>query len=304
MKVLIIGLGSIALKHIHVLREIENTIKIYALRSSKKSKKHKNIEDLYSFQAVRKIKFDFAIISSPTIKHGEDIRRLSSLNIPLMVEKPIFYNMEQVNSFEKMKNKPMIYVACNFRFHPLVNFVKKYFERNSSKINEITAYCGSYLPDWRPNKDYKTIYSAKKQLGGGVHLDLIHEPDYLIYLLGYPLSVVKKHRKVSNLDIDTFDSATYFFEYKDFQALIKLNYYRRDAKRTLEVVRENDTIKVDFINNSVTELVSGDTLFNDENHSLYDSYRNQIKYFISCLKENKEPMNSAKEAIKILKTIL
>lgn len=304
IKVLIIGLGSIALKHIQVLRKIENTIEIYALRSSKKSKKYKNIIDLYSFDVVKKLKFNFAIISSPTIKHWEDIKRLSTLNIPLMVEKPIFYNMEQINSFERMKNKPMIYVACNFRFHPLVNFVKKYLERNPSNINEVTAYCGSYLPDWRPNKDYRTIYSANKKLGGGVHLDLIHEPDYLIYLLGHPLSVDKKHRKVSNLEIDTFDSAAYFFEYKDFQAQIKLNYYRKDTKRTLEIVRENDTIKVDFINNSVKELVSGGTLFRDENYSIYDSYRDQMQYFISCIKENKEPMNSAKEAIKILKTIL
>ena len=41
MKVLIVGLGSIANKHISVLREINPEIEIYALRSSHKSKKYK-----------------------------------------------------------------------------------------------------------------------------------------------------------------------------------------------------------------------------------------------------------------------
>ena len=44
--------------------------------------------------------------------------------------------------------------------------------------------CSSFLPSWRKNIDYQSSVSAKKSLGGGVLLELSHEIDYLIWLIG------------------------------------------------------------------------------------------------------------------------
>mgnify|MGYP000441260447 FL=1 len=34
--------------------------------------------------------------------------------------------------------------------------------------------CSSYLPEWGPGVDYRTVYSAHKALGGGVTIDLTY----------------------------------------------------------------------------------------------------------------------------------
>ena len=86
------------------------------------------------------------------------------------------------------------YTAFNLRFHPVIQWLKDNIE--SQNVIEVNAYCGSYLPDWRPDKDYRKIYSAQKELGGGVHLDLTHEIDFLLWVFGDPMSTMSTRRKM------------------------------------------------------------------------------------------------------------
>ena len=65
--------------------------------------------------------------------------------------------------------------------------------------------CSSYLPDWRPGVDYRTVYSAHKALGGGVTIDLIHEWDYLVDLFGVPQKLYNFKGTYSDLEIDSDD---------------------------------------------------------------------------------------------------
>ena len=305
MKILILGLGSIAQKHINALLEIDKNIEIFALRSSNNSKNNNRVINLYNWSGVKAHNFNFAIVSTPSFFHLENILKLDELKIPLMIEKPIFINNDQINKFNKYNlslNKS--YVACNMRFHPLIVFLKNYLNSNYSKINEVNSYCGSFLPEWRGNKDYKNIYSSKKSLGGGVNLDLIHEPDYLIYLFDFPNSSYVFNNKFSELNIDSYDSSNIVFKYDDFNAQITLNYFRKDSKRTLEIVRDKDTIFVDFIKNKIVDLLSGEELFSASKNSLKQSYLDQMKYFLNCIKNDKTPINSVQEAVSVLKLVI
>jgi len=305
MNVLIIGLGSIALKHIKILKEINANTSIFALRSSKLSVKVSGVKDLFEWEEVVSKKFHFCIISSPSSLHLSHIKLVEVLRIPIFIEKPLFINRSQINDFKILDLKNLrSYVACNFRFNPIIEFLKDDLKIKAKNIYEVTAYCGSYLPNWRPNKDYRKVYSSIKELGGGVNIDLIHEPDYFVHLFGLPEHTSVHNRKVSSLEINSNDSSIIYLSYKNFQASITLNYFRKDARRTLEIVTDEKTIFVDFLKGIVKDLETNTILYQSSEDLIERSYKKQMLFFLNSIKSNEYKMNSIEEAISVLNIII
>ena len=305
MRIAFIGLGSIAQKHITAIKKIELNTTFYAVRHQDNAIPLEGIENT-QLNRLASLNLDAIILSNPSVYHSKFIEELAPLGIPLMVEKPICTSLKQWEALGCLDSKklPIIYTACNLRFHPLIQFLKNYLEEKKENIYEVNAYCGSYLPNWRPKVDYRNSYSAIAKMGGGVHLDLIHEIDYLSYIFGNPLEIEKQYRKVSNLEIDSYDYAHYLMTYETFSAGITLNYFRKDSKRTLEIIRENDTLLLNFIEGTLVNLKTQEILLNAHKEGLSISYVNQIKHFLSCIKNDQQPMNSLDESLRIIKIIL
>ncbi len=300
MNILIVGLGSIAKKHIAAIRKIKGTAKIFALRSGDGSAAEEDVVNLYSQEDLKLQSFDFAIISNPTAKHRSTIADLVALSIPLFIEKPLFNTVgeKEERLLEKIKKAGIpTYVACNLRFLDCLQFVKS--ELKGKRINEINIYCGSYLPDWRPGQNFRKNYSANKEMGGGVHIDLIHELDYTYWLFGNPEQTKALFRNSSSLDISAYDYANYVWQYEDFTASIILNYYRKDAKRTLEIVCENGSYFIDLLKNSVS---FGSEIILSSEQKMVDTYLAQMAYFVdNALDKKAGDFNTVFEAYKILR---
>jgi predicted dehydrogenase len=301
MKVLIIGIGSIAQKHIEALRLLEPAIELFGLRSTKQSTHKEGVIDVYSWKEVPS-DLDFIIISNPTSEHYKAIEQAIEFKVPLFIEKPSLANLEGSEKLLKAieQHKITTYIAFPLRFNPVVQWLKT--NLLDKRVVELSAYCGSYLPDWRPGQDYTTTYSAHKNLGGGVHLDLIHELDYVTWLLGLPVKADSFFSKVSNLNIDTFDSAHYWLAYKNKNASVTLNYYRRDAKRELTIVMDADTWVADLLTNEIKDQTG--TIIFKANLSQKSMYYDQMNYFIECLTTGKTPMNSLRESLKVVEICL
>ncbi len=300
MRVLIVGLGSIAAKHISVLRNIFNDdIEIFALRSSKHGL---NIDDVRNIYQLNELNFkpDFIIIANNTSLHSKTILKLAYLGSPLMIEKPI---MDSLFDSQTVKDKLQefnvrTYCACNMRFHPVIQFLKENIDR-MGPINEVNIYCGSYLPTWRKNVDFRNSYSARTDMGGGVHLDLIHEIDYSIWLFGLPAEVRSLKRNSSSLKINSIDFALFNLIYDNFVATIILNYYRRDSKRSIEIIFENDTWSIDLLKGQI--LNSHNEVVFSKKFEIMQTYVDQMNYFLDKIKTGEEFMNSYEESLEILK---
>lgn len=108
-------------------------------------------------------KLDFIIISNPTSLHFDTIIKLKELNTPFFIEKPIVNKIEHISILQEQLDEKMTYVACNLRYHPAIVFIKTMLKEGDIKIDQVNIYCGSYLPQWRPDEDYRKSYSANKK---------------------------------------------------------------------------------------------------------------------------------------------
>ncbi len=303
MNILIIGYGSIAKKHIQALKTLNQPFKFFALRFNPNVETIEGIESIFKWENIPS-NIDLCIISNPTMAHFETINKISKLGIPMFIEKPVLHTL--TNSDHLLKEiedkKLFTYVACNLRFHPMVQFLKQTILENKNKVNEVNIYCGSYLPDWRPNVDFRKVYSANSEMGGGVQLDLIHEIDYSYWLFGKPSKINSVTRNVSSLKIDAPDFVQYLFQFPTFAVNITLNYYRRDYKRTIEILFENETWIADFKTGKILNH-KNEVVFETKT-TLIDTYPLQLKYVLHCLENGIAPMNNINEAIDVLKLCL
>ena len=102
---LIVGLGSMGIRHSEILREISSDTKIVALRHKDSQADTfinadcvvTNIEDALNYKP------DFAIISNPSSFHIETAIPLAKEGIHLLIEKPISSSLKDVEKLIAIK---------------------------------------------------------------------------------------------------------------------------------------------------------------------------------------------------------
>jgi len=304
MKILIVGLGSIGTRHIkncdRILSKMGIVHRFDALRSLGRPLSS-DISGLISntFHDFIEVPngYDIALITNPTALHYEAITHLLSKTYNMFIEKPIFEN-SGYDLTNLRFGSGVYYVACPIRYTQVFGALQGIFSQNH--IFAVRAICSSYLPDWRPNMDYRHSYSAKRELGGGVAVDLIHEWDYLTELLGMPQSIECIHGKYSELEINSEDTALYLAQYIDKTLELHLDYYGRAERREVEFYTPDDVIIGDFIRKEVRWLKCGKVIpfIEDSN----DCYLAEIEYFLKmCLGLEGVNRNSVDHALKILR---
>jgi predicted dehydrogenase len=301
MKVCFFGLGSIGKRHLINLKKLTQLFNLELTTHSFRSSERKIdtiIESLVDKQIYDRDKlefYDLIFITNPTAFHYEEIKRNTENCYSMFVEKPLFdstkYDLNRLN----LKQDSIYYIACPLRYNPVINYLKSFV--NNEKIFSARCVCSSYLPEWRSGIDYRKIYSAKKNLGGGVSLDLIHEIDYITYLFGFPVKLHMVSKKYSNLEINSDDLSVYFIEYQDKLIELHLDYFGKFSQRKIEIYTENDVVVGDLIANKIKFLKSGNELiFNGE-----DMYINEMKYFLEHFLNGRKTSNEIDHAFKILK---
>lgn len=257
IKILFVGVGSIAKRHIRNLARVSDKrkipIQIDIIRSGHGSDLPDDIcrliSEQYSLHDEVPFDYDIAFITNPTSLHYEALKTYSSHTRHIFIEKPIFDNADYDISALNLCEDSIYYVACPLRYSAVLQYVKNNVD--CTKAIAVRSICSSYLPDWRPGTDYRSTYSAHKDLGGGVSIDLIHEWDYLTWLFGTPSKVDAVIGKYSDLKIDSDDSALYVASNDHMTYELHLDYYGRNTERLLQIFMPDQTIEADLTNSKV-----------------------------------------------------
>jgi predicted dehydrogenase len=246
-KALVIGYGSIGKRHARNLSALGFSIVV---------KTDYPDQAPYSFTAkVTDANFDLAVIASPTARHLDDLTALAEIGVKkILLEKPIEINVERAQVCREICEKANIEcsIAYNLRFHPLIRRLKDIVDRRRNEIRVVKISAGSYLPSWRPGHDYSRSYSARKNLGGGVQLDLSHEIDYMLWVFGAPLTVIHRHLdKVSSLAIDTFDYFKGLFRYDSFLIDLDMDYFRKNERYIQILGEDREICRIDLVHGTM-----------------------------------------------------
>ena len=306
-KIAFVGLGSIAtrhLKNVHAYlasRDDGCTVDLYRSSLGRPLSNDLlplvNNTFLYADSLPTNRQYDAVFVTNPTSMHYETIEKFSKNTQSFFIEKPVFdsTNVDET-IFEKIKGIKS-YVACPLRYNAVLQYVKAHI--NLSEVVCARAISSSYLPNWRPGQDYRKTYSAHKDMGGGVSIDLIHEWDYLTWLFGMPTQCQQIIGKVSDLEIDSDDLAIYIGKNDKTAFELHLDYFGRHTLRTLDLFTVDDTIHCDLIAGTVSYLKSGNVVKLESERNAFQM--REIEHFFEIINNKTINDSTPEHAYSVLK---
>lgn len=309
MKICMIGLGSIGKRHlkniVKAMKKRKREYQIDALRSSCTALQGESGEIIchqYYKEEDLPEDYDIIFVTNPTFLHYDTIQKTIAKTKHMFIEKPIFDSLNYDLKLLSLRNNAVYYVACPLRHKTIMKYVK-YNILSEESVLSARIISTSYLPMWRKDIDYRYIYSARKDMGGGVTRDLIHEWDYALYLFGNPQKVLHLQDHVSDLEIDSDDLSVYIAKYPDMILEIHLDYIGRKTERILQLFTNNKRIDIDLTANEICEYIDHELVIKQE-FPEEDYYMNEMEYFLDCIDKRKPNVNTIENAYNTLKIAL
>lgn len=311
---LFVGLGSIGTRHLNSItalcaeRGIQLTV--HALRSELTRPLREGVAEKLAAQFIdlddpaALPHYDLIFITNPTSLHADALRRVRQMAGTFFIEKPIV-DAEQtdIDLNWLLPRTQKAYVAAPMRWSAVMMALKEWLAANpDQRPYSVRVISSSYLPDWRPGVDYRTVYSAHRHLGGGVSIDLIHEWDYLVGLFGKPLELRCFKGTYSDLEIDSDDLCVSIARWPNMMAEVHLDYFGRKSQRYIELYTREGMVKGDFLAATLT-LPDGTVQEFKETTAAW--YRREMEYFLDyALTGEGESVNTPADALDVLKLSL
>lgn len=310
LKFLIVGFGSIGKRH------FDNLSQIGGIEVSVLSRRPIALPGTRIYNSLAQAldeELNAVFITNETALHIPTAIAFAERKCNLFIEKPLSDSLKDVDKLTNLvsKYKLKVMMGYNMRFHPVVSLSKDLLrEGRIGRVISARMEAGEYLPDWRPGRDYQNSYSASKEKGGGVILDLSHELDYAYWFLGNPAKVFALSGKRSDLPIETEDAAEILIEFQsDVWCQVHLDYIQRCPSRSFKLIGTEGVLQADLIDHKLKLFEAGkakwETFGPGTDFERNKMYIDELEHFIDYLNGSLEqPLIGLEDGKKVLQIAL
>lgn len=330
MRILFCGLGSIGQRHLRNLKRLlGDTLEIHAYRVRRQNTKlgddmrvepGVDLEQAYGVRVHHDLaqalacRPDAAFICNPNALHVPVALECARAGVDIFMEKPLAADLSGISELERIigRNKLLCQIGYNYRFHPGLQRLKALTDTGFfGNIVSVQAQIGEYLPNWHRYEDYRQMYAARADQGGGVILSQIHEMDIVCWFFGLPRNILCLGGKLSRLEVDVEDTATSLMQCEGihgrFPILLHQDLLQQPPVRTFRIVGDTGIGEIDLIANRLriydergAACESSDFPGFERN----DMFLAQARHFLDCLEQRKPPLVDFHEGLKSLRLAL
>lgn len=312
MKFFVIGCGSIGQRHLRNLRMLGCT-ELYAydpvrhrldeVISIAGATPCRSVEDGLSRNPIA------VFVCTPPNSHVPLAHQSVASGAHVFVEKPLSNTLNGVNELLDAVTRAgrILFVGYNLRFQRALQWAKEQLDRGAiGRVMHVSAEYGQYLPDWRPQQDYRQSYTANALMGGGIILDSSHELDYVRWLVAEVESVSCLAGKLSNLNLDVEDTADITLAMRgNVIGNVHLDCIQRGYARSCKLIGEEGTLCWDFkagvrIYRSAGNRWDEERFEDDPN----EMYMREVAHFLECVRGHAVPPVDGESGKRVLEIAL
>lgn len=206
--VLIVGTGGIGERHVRCFQHTgraevsgceTNTVVAARVAESYACPVHASLEDALATQA-----YDAAVVCTPAHTHLGIAKKLLNSGAAVLIEKPLATSSAEVESFCAAHATEAIFVAYVHRFMPVIAHARELARAGHvGELMHIVIAGGQHFPFARP--DYRSIYYARRETGGGAIQDLMTHFLHTVEWLAGPIGSLfcdAKHQVLEGVDVE------------------------------------------------------------------------------------------------------
>ena len=330
MKILFCGLGGIGQRHLRNLRQLlgdELQVHAYRVRGQRiKLRDNLTVDEGADLERDYAIvvhhdlaealaeKPAAALICNPNSLHVPVALECVRAGVPVFMEKPLASDLAGIDQLlaEVEQRRLPFHVGYNFRFHPGLQRLKALLESGFfGRVLSVRSEIGEYLPNWHRYEDYRQMYAARADQGGGVVLSQIHEMDLIYWFFGLPRSIVTHGGQLSHLEIDVEDTASSLMRCDNamgsFPILLHQDYLQRPPVRCFKIVGDAGYAEIDLLANRLSVYGADGELSEENDFAGFvrnDMFLAQARHFLDCVNGSATPQVSLHDGLQSLRLAL